>query len=471
MHSSRTDITLFMYQIADLAAVSLALAALYAASVADDMPNGVEAFLAARLTVRNALLCGCFLLFWNIVCRTAGLYAPACLSYRKAAPRVASACFVGAAGALMFPIYSISGLFSFSLVFWFLIVVTVTHLGVRFGAEMLRNFTHPVRKILIAGSGALADRARRELAASGESHVIGYVDSRKREEAPAGTSPDFLGRIDELDSILMHHVVDQVLIALPIKSCYDRIQCVIETCERVGVPAAFSYDLFAYRVARASVADAAGAQPMVHLAVAANDGRLIVKRLLDVTVAASALVLLSPVLATIAVLVKLTNPGPVLFVQERYGMHKRRFRMLKFRTMVVDAETLQAGLERNNEASGPVFKIRNDPRTTRLGRILRKTSLDELPQLINVLVGDMSLVGPRPLPVRDVARFQEPWLMRRFCVKPGLTCLWQISGRSNTAFDYWIRMDLEYIDNWSLSLDVEILARTLPAVIRGTGAA
>ena len=141
--------------------------------------------------------------------------------------------------------------------------------------------------------------------------------------------------------------------------------------------------------------------------------------------------------------------GRVLFAQERYGLRKRRFRMYKFRTMVAGAEALQAGLESQNEARGPAFKIRNDPRVTRIGRFLRRTSLDEFPQFLNVLSGEMSLVGPRPLPLRDVSRFDDASLMRRFSVKPGLTCLWQINGRSDTDFERWIELDLQYIDNWS----------------------
>jgi lipopolysaccharide/colanic/teichoic acid biosynthesis glycosyltransferase len=144
--------------------------------------------------------------------------------------------------------------------------------------------------------------------------------------------------------------------------------------------------------------------------------------------------------------------------------------MLKFRTMVSDAEHLQPSLEHLNEAQGPVFKMKNDPRITPIGRILRRTSLDELPQLFNVIKGDMSLVGPRPLPLRDVERFEEAWLKRRFSVKPGITCLWQISGRSNETFDTWIAQDLAYIDNWSFHLDFKILCKTIPAVVRGRGA-
>ena len=178
----------------------------------------------------------------------------------------------------------------------------------------------------------------------------------------------------------------------------------------------------------------------------------------------------APLWVVIAIAIKLTSPGPVFFAQERYGWRKRRFRMFKFRTMVTGAEALQGSLESRNEADGPVFKIADDPRVTRVGRFLRRTSLDELPQFVNVLRGEMSLVGPRPLPLRDVGRFSEAWLMRRFSVVPGVTGLWQISGRSNLGFAEWIAMDLDYIDRWSLALDARILLGTIPAVCRGTGA-
>jgi lipopolysaccharide/colanic/teichoic acid biosynthesis glycosyltransferase len=166
----------------------------------------------------------------------------------------------------------------------------------------------------------------------------------------------------------------------------------------------------------------------------------------------------------------LTSRGPVFFKQQRVGLHRRLFGMVKFRTMVVDAEAKQHDLEHLNQVSGAAFKIDNDPRVTSVGRLLRKLSLDELPQLWNVLVGDMSLVGPRPLPLRDVERFESDWQHRRCSVKPGLTCLWQINGRHEIDFEHWMELDLQYIDNWSLSLDLDILVKTIPAVIRGTGA-
>ena len=173
----------------------------------------------------------------------------------------------------------------------------------------------------------------------------------------------------------------------------------------------------------------------------------------------------------VAVLIQLYSPGPVFFRQERMGLNKRRFLIFKFRTMVPNAEKMMAQLEGHNEVSGPVFKIKKDPRITPIGKVLRRTSIDELPQLFNVLKGDMSLVGPRPLPVRDYEGFSEDWQRRRFSVRPGITCLWQVSGRSSLPFEQWMKLDLQYMDEWSLWLDMKILAQTVSAVLKGSGAA
>jgi lipopolysaccharide/colanic/teichoic acid biosynthesis glycosyltransferase len=183
------------------------------------------------------------------------------------------------------------------------------------------------------------------------------------------------------------------------------------------------------------------------------------------------LILLLPLFIAVSAAIKLTSEGPVFFSQERIGLNKRRFRIFKFRTMVLGAEKLMQTLERDNEATGPVFKMRNDPRITPIGKFLRRSSVDELPQLVNVLKGDMSLVGPRPLPVRDYEGFNQDWQRRRFSIRPGITCLWQVTGRSTISFDQWMRLDLRYIDEWSLWLDLKILAQTVPAVLKGTGAA
>ena len=204
--------------------------------------------------------------------------------------------------------------------------------------------------------------------------------------------------------------------------------------------------------------------------VAPEGYRLVVKRAIDIVGALAGLIILAPVLLLAAIAIKLTSAGPIIYAQNRCGLNKRPLRMYKFRSMSADAETQQPSLEKRNEACGPVFKIRDDPRITPLGRLLRKSSVDELPQLWNVLRGDMSLVGPRPLPWRDVGRITRPSDMRRFSMRPGLTCLWQVSGRSNLPFERWVELDLEYIDNWSLPRDLLILIQTIPAVLSGKGA-
>jgi exopolysaccharide biosynthesis polyprenyl glycosylphosphotransferase len=199
--------------------------------------------------------------------------------------------------------------------------------------------------------------------------------------------------------------------------------------------------------------------------------RLVVKRAIDIVGSIAGLIVFAPLFVIVAIAIKLTSRGPVIYAQERCGLNKRPLRMYKFRSMSADADRLQTSLEERNEASGPVFKIRDDPRVTPLGRLLRKSSLDELPQLWNVLRGDMSLVGPRPLPWRDVQRITRPSAMRRVSMRPGLTCLWQVQGRNNLDFERWVELDLEYIDSWSLGLDLWIMLKTIPAVLSANGAA
>ncbi len=325
------------------------------------------------------------------------------------------------------------------------------------------------RAVIVVGCVNLA-RIAKEL----ETHpdwnytILGVVDSFLDDSSDEKFQR--LGGIDDLEEILMRNVVDEVIVALPVKAYYSVIEDVIATCERVGVQVQYPEDLFdvswsshCHRVDQD--------HDRVVLKMVPEDYRSRIKRAIDIVGAIGGLIILSPLFLVAAVLIKSTSKGPIFFRQDRYGLGKRIFCIYKFRTMHQDAEAAQSALEHLNQNTGPVFKIFKDPRITRVGAILRKTSIDELPQLINVLKGEMSLVGPRPLNLRDVGRFSEAWLMRRFSVKPGLTCLWQISGRSNVSFDRWIAMDLHYIDHWSLHLDLRILLLTLPAVIKGTGAA
>jgi len=325
------------------------------------------------------------------------------------------------------------------------------------------------RSILIVGTGRFALQLYEAVLGQRNWRVVGFVRCND-EPCPDWASGMLLGPLADLEKLLMLGAIDEVSVALPVSSDYQRIQEVIAVCEKVGVDVRHFSNSFEYRLARPKCDGTSDVSGILLKTVHYDSYCQLVKRAIDIVAATFGLVLLSPLFILTALGIALTSPGPVLFEQERYGLQKRRFTMLKFRTMCADAENLQLDLEHMNEASGPIFKIKNDPRITPLGKFLRKSSIDELPQLYNVLCGEMSLVGPRPMSVRDVSRFSEAWLMRRFSVKPGITGLWQISGRSNTSFDHWVQMDLQYIDCWSLGLDLEILLKTVPAVLRGTGA-
>lgn len=460
--------------ILDTGSVLVVLALVWAVTHWEALPAGVAELFAQPVSLGSTLLVGGFAILWPRLLILAGLYPPGTLPRREEVMRVLGACTAGALLAWLFALPWVTGSFHPAGAAWFWLGAVGFTLSVRAPLWQIAARARPgvPRRILIVGSGPRALRLAGEIRGGTSQQgleLIGYVDSDDHAASEEIDAPK-LGSLEALEEILMHHVVDEVLIALPIKSCYTRIQDAIGVCERVGVESKYLADAFRCSLARPRF-EHRGSGPFVAMKVVQDDYRVWLKRALDVVAALAGLLVLFPVLLVIAAAVKLDSHGPVLFAQERYGRGKRRFRMLKFRTMVPNAEALQAYLEEQNEAIGPVFKIRDDPRITRVGRFLRKTSLDELPQLVNVLLGDMSLVGPRPLPVRDVQLFDQAWFMRRFSVSPGITGLWQISGRSNLGFDDWVTLDLKYIDEWSLSMDLRILARTVPAVVRGVGAA
>ena len=323
----------------------------------------------------------------------------------------------------------------------------------------------PRRDVLIIGSGAGAQAAFSEIVDSPVYNVVGVLD-----DAFVGTGAmrsKYLGGLDLLDTLLKENPVSIVFCSLPVKSMYEPIQQVIAVCEQFGVEVRHSSHLFQTTIARLD--RAVGAKYSI-LSMVRVDSTRYAKRAFDIVGASALLLLTSPILIAAGIAIKLTSKGPIFFSQDRYGLHRRRFRIFKMRTMVVNAEVLQAQLENQNELGGPVFKIKQDPRITKVGAFLRKTSIDELPQLWNVLAGEMSLVGPRPLAVRDVLKIEDSAQLRRFSVLPGITCIWQMSGRNNTDFANWIRQDLEYIDKWTFMLDVKILLGTVPAVLWGKGA-
>jgi exopolysaccharide biosynthesis polyprenyl glycosylphosphotransferase len=276
--------------------------------------------------------------------------------------------------------------------------------------------------------------------------------------------------IERLTDLLHEHSPNGVILSAK-HTYFGQIEKAIEVCELEGVEVWLLADFFKTQVSQTSLDDFFGRPTLVFRSTPEASWQSVGKLLLDVLGAVALLVLCSPLILVAALAVRFSSPGPVLFRQQRSGLNGRPFTMYKFRTMVTDAEQRQHELAAFNEMSGPVFKVSNDPRITPVGRWLRKYSIDELPQLLNVLRGEMSLVGPRPLPVDETKRFHDLAHRRRLSVKPGLTCLWQISGRNEVKdFSDWVRLDLEYIDNWSIWLDVKILFRTIPVVLLGTGA-
>jgi exopolysaccharide biosynthesis polyprenyl glycosylphosphotransferase len=288
---------------------------------------------------------------------------------------------------------------------------------------------------------------------------------------------DVVGRIDidrqpisDLVEAMHRHAVSRVIFAAG-HSQLNRVEQAISACEVEGVPAWLVADFIQTSIAKPDFDAFAGRPMLVFRSTPEVSWALLIKDIFDRVVAIIALSVMAIPMGIAGLIIRITSPGPVIFRQRRAGKHGKPFVMYKFRSMTDDAEMRRAELEPFNQMSGPVFKVESDPRITRFGRWLRRTSFDELPQLLNVLMGDMSLVGPRPLPLYEVEKFENTAQRRRLSVRPGLTCLWQISGRNQVRdFQDWVRLDLDYIDRWSLALDFKILLRTIPAVILGLGA-
>jgi exopolysaccharide biosynthesis polyprenyl glycosylphosphotransferase len=329
-----------------------------------------------------------------------------------------------------------------------------------------RRRGYDARRYAVVGSGAMA----REVVEAITSHpewgwrFVGFV----RIDAQVRTRGPVLGSVEKLDQILQEHVVDEVIFAVP-RDRLDVVERAVPVCEELGVQFQISLDVLRFGQSSARVGGIDGIPTLKFTRTPTDTLALGAKRVFDVIGSGLALVLLSPMFAAVALAIRLESPGPVFFRQRRSGLNGRVFDMLKFRSMYVDAEARLEALKAKNEMSGPVFKMANDPRVTQVGRFLRRTSLDEFPQFWNVLRGEMSIVGPRP-PIPAEVRQYKRWQRRRLSMKPGITCIWQISGRNNIDFDHWMELDLEYIDHWSLWTDLEICLKTVPAVILARGA-
>jgi exopolysaccharide biosynthesis polyprenyl glycosylphosphotransferase len=297
--------------------------------------------------------------------------------------------------------------------------------------------------------------------------VVGVLTDAPSDEERVAGIPVF-GSVGDLRDVLNRTSVDEVFYAMSIDAGVD-INDLVFACEEVGVRFSVLADWFRPSIARTSIRSLGDLPVLTFSTTPSQIGQLVFKNVLDRVLGFLTLLFLSPLMLAMALLIKLSSSGPVFFHQIRSGLNGRLFKMYKFRTMVKNAEELREQLEGANEMSGPVFKIKKDPRVTGLGHWLRRTSIDELPQLFNVMLGDMSMVGPRPPIPAEVEKY-ERWQRRRLSMKPGLTCFWQIAGRNEIDFTQWMELDLKYIDNWSLKLDLIILLKTIPVVILGRGA-
>lgn len=440
-------------------------------------PASFEDFLSMRVKVSNFIIFAAFLLVWHGLFSLFGLHRSRRLSSLR--HEIIDVIMASSAGALiLFTMgrafrLSVVGSPHFIVLFWAAssLGAVTARLAVRIFLKTIRLKGRNIRFLLIAGTNRRAVEYARKIESKPELgyRIVGFVEngwSGHREFGQSGYSivTDFKGLAD----FIRAHVVDEVMVCLPMKSLYNQSLDITRLCGEQGIIVRFLSDFFDVGLATPR-AEMVGDDSVITLQTGAiQDWMLLVKRAMDVFFSLILLIILSPALALVAILIKLTSPGPVLFVQERVGLNKRKFRLYKFRTMVAGAEKMQKDLVHLNEVSGPVFKIKDDPRITRIGKFLRKTSLDELPQLFNVLKGDMSLVGPRPPIPSEVGKYELPYL-RRLSMKPGITCLWQVSGRNSIPFEKWMELDQQYIDQWSLWMDLKILAKTVVTVMKGSG--
>jgi len=473
------DYMLSGYKLYNLALMTGAflISTLLAHSRVSSEPLGT--FLDMRLEVSNFFILLLLLCIWHMIFSACRVYGSRRLEthWLNEFVDVIKATTFG-----MVAIAALGGLFQMEIVtlpflaaFWLIATPSAiaSRLVIRYMLRAIRRLGHNQNYLLIVGTNPRAMKIAHKI----ESrkwlgyHLIGFVDDHWWD-----SSIDEQGnysRVTNLEGIpdyLKNHVVDEVIVCIPIKSLFDTSNRIMEQCEEQGITVRVVTDAFNPRNGNSNAGQFEGSHVVTVNTGSQTTPGLFAKRMLDFLISLVLLVVLSPLMLLVAGAIKLSSPGPVLFVQKRIGLNKRIFKLYKFRTMITNAEDTLAELEKYNEVSGPVFKITNDPRITPLGRFLRKTSLDELPQLINVFKGNMSMVGPRPLPLRDYEGFEQHWHRRRLSVPPGITCLWQVQGRNSIPFERWMELDMEYIDQWSLWLDLKIMIKTIPAVWRGSGA-
>jgi len=325
----------------------------------------------------------------------------------------------------------------------------------------------PRRRLLLAGHPSEAEGIRKWLCHPDYSRFFDVIGFLPPAGVPLPEGFESPGTLDDFSTILHANVVDAVIF-LPKGISFSQVSTWLRQCETEGVEAWLLSDFLRTSIAEVTLDELAGEPMLLFSTTSKSTWALMTKRLLDIAFSALAILLLSPLWIAIMILIRMSSPGPIFFSQKRSTLRGREFHMLKFRTMVENAEEIRQDLNQQNEVSGPVFKIKDDPRVTPFGRWLRRYSLDELPQLWNVLTGNMSIVGPRPPIPAEVAEY-ENWQRRRLSMRSGCTCLWQVGGRNKLSFEDWMHLDLRYIDTWSLGLDFQIMFKTIGTIFRGTG--
>jgi exopolysaccharide biosynthesis polyprenyl glycosylphosphotransferase len=478
MTSFRRRLLLSAFKSFDLAVMvaSFVLAALPVSYMSGGM--SFASFLSMRVKVQNAFLFLLLLFLWHVVFAAFGLYRSKRFESRKdevgdvlKATLSGTIAIVVAAACLH--IQMVTPLFIGLFLVFSSVLTIASRLLLRSVLNLVRQHGRNLREVVIVGTNSRALALARTIESRPELgyHLLGFADQDWHGiDTFRMSGYRLIGDLAGFPRLLREHVIDEVVLALPMKSLYPQASRVAAHCQEQGIIVRQVAQLFETGSGRSSGDEMDHEGVVTIYSSSIESWPMLVKRVIDIIGSIAALSLLAPVFLVTATLIALDSPGPVFFSQYRMGLNKRRFRMYKFRTMAAGAEKKQLELESLNESDGPVFKIKNDPRITRVGKFLRKFSIDELPQFFNVLRGDMSLVGPRPLPVRDYQGFEQDWHRRRFSIRPGLTCLWQINGRSTVSFSHWMDLDLRYIDHWSLWLDFKILAKTVPAVLRGLGA-
>src|SRR5438094_9294711 len=457
-----------LLQLTDLAVVAAAFFSAVALAAPGD--DDWYAILAMRVEVRNLLIVAGYLAYCHFVFHGFGLYR----SYRLSPSSREWYDLAWAVLTATVPLWAFADLLHVRFATHSFLPVFA---GLAFGglgaerrllrvlARSMHRNGRDLRHVIVVGNGeqAFDTVARLTRRADLGYHLVEMIQLDPCGNGSGTGSAAVLGRIETLAA---SRPIDEVFVALPLDSAQPLIRALVSLCEEQGITVRLASSVADLIFARAHLDEVDG-RPVITLFSGPPDSHaLLGKRLLDLGLSLVACLLLLPLFVTLAIAIKLDSPGPILFAQERVGLRRRRFRLYKFRTMIEGAGQLPAGLEPLNGAQGPVVQIRNDPRVTRVGRWLRHVSLDELPQLVNVIKGDMSLVGPRPLPSRDVPRIDQRVRERRVSRRPGMTCLWQVNGHA-PEFEDWVKTDMEDIDNWSLGLDLKSLLQTLPAALSG----